>query len=75
MTRLYGSGNTESFKLGWRPVESLLIRGTFGTSFRAPNLRENFLQAQSGFNSIFDPCYIPDAATGSDFRRLQPGTG
>ncbi len=59
---LYGSGNTESFKLGWRPVESLLIRGTFGTSFRAPNLRENFLQAQSGFGSIFDPCYIPDAA-------------
>ena len=59
---LYGSGNTESFKLGWRPVESLLIRGTFGTSFRAPNLRENFLQAQSGFGNIFDPCFIPDDA-------------
>jgi len=59
---IYGSGNTESFKLGWRPVESLLIRGTFGTSFRAPNLRENFLQAQSGFGNIFDPCFIPDAA-------------
>ncbi len=55
----YGSSNTESFKLGWRPVESLLIRGTFGTSFRAPNLRELFLQSQSGFGSIFDPCYIP----------------
>ena len=59
---IYGSGNTESFKLGWRPVESLLIRATFGTSFRAPNLRENFLQAQSGFGSIFDPCYIPGDA-------------
>ncbi len=59
---IYGSGNTESFKLGWRPVESLLIRGTYGTSFRAPNLRELFLQAQSGFGNIFDPCYIPDAA-------------
>ncbi|MGB5334678.1 MAG: TonB-dependent receptor plug domain-containing protein, partial [Woeseiaceae bacterium] len=31
---IYGSSNTEAFKLGWRPVESLLIRGTFGTSFR-----------------------------------------
>ena len=60
---IYGSGNTESFKLGWRPVESLLLRGTFGTSFRAPNLRELFLQAQSGFNNaLFDPCFIPDAA-------------
>lgn len=58
----YGSGNTESFKLGWRPVESLLIRGTFGTSFRAPNLRELFLRAQSGFGNIFDPCFIPDDA-------------
>jgi len=58
----YGSNNTESFKLGWRPVESLLIRGTFGTSFRAPNLRELFLQSQSGFSNIFDPCYIPDDA-------------
>ena len=59
---LYGSGNTESFKLGWRPVDSLLLRATFGTSFRAPNLRENFLQAQSGFGNIFDPCFIPDDA-------------
>jgi iron complex outermembrane receptor protein len=65
---LYGSGNTESFKVGWRPVESLLLRGTFGTSFRAPNLRENFLQAQSGFGNIFDPCFIPDDA-------LDPLTG
>ncbi len=27
----YGSDTTESFKLAWRPVESLLVRGTFGT--------------------------------------------
>jgi iron complex outermembrane receptor protein len=57
---IYGSSTTESYKLGWRPVESLLIRGTFGTSFRAPNLRELFLQAQSGFLGVFDPCYNTD---------------
>ncbi|MGI9237649.1 MAG: TonB-dependent receptor domain-containing protein [Woeseiaceae bacterium] len=56
----YGSDWTESYKLGWRPVDSLLIRGTWGTSFRAPNLRELFLQAQSGFGSVFDPCYNDD---------------
>ncbi len=59
---IYGENWTESFKLGWRPVESLLVRGTFGTSFRAPNLRELYLQNQSGFNNIFDPCFIPEDA-------------
>ena len=58
----YGSAWTNSYKLGWRPVESLLIRGTYGTSYRAPNLRELFLQDQTGFLSLNDPCLIPDAA-------------
>jgi iron complex outermembrane recepter protein len=58
----YGSAWTNSYKLGWRPVESLLIRGTFGTSYRAPNLRELFLQDQTGFLTLFDPCFIPEEA-------------
>ncbi|MBT8103668.1 MAG: TonB-dependent receptor [Gammaproteobacteria bacterium] len=59
----YGGAWTGSYKLGWRPVDSLLIRGTFGTSFRAPNLRELFLAAQTGFNNtFFDPCYVPLSA-------------
>jgi iron complex outermembrane receptor protein len=39
-----------------------LIRGTFGTAFRAPNLRELYLQDQTGFNTLFDPCFIPEDA-------------
>jgi iron complex outermembrane receptor protein len=58
----YGSAWTYSGKLAWRPVDSLLIRGTIGTSYRAPNLRENFLLGQSGFNSLFDPCVVPEDA-------------
>jgi iron complex outermembrane recepter protein len=58
----YGSASTYSYKVGYRPLESLLLRATLGTSYRAPNLRENFLQNQSGFNNYFDPCAIPDAA-------------
>ena len=58
----YGSDTTYSGKLGYRPVESLLLRATAGTSFRAPNLRENFLLGQSGFSNVFDPCAIPEAA-------------
>jgi iron complex outermembrane receptor protein len=59
---IYGDNWTWSGKLGYRPTESLLIRGTFGTAFRAPNLRELYLQDQTGFNTLFDPCFIPEDA-------------
>ena len=58
----YGTNYTYSLKAGWRPVSSLLLRMTYGTSFRAPNLRENFLGGLSGFNGVFDPCAVPNAA-------------
>ncbi|WP_211567173.1 TonB-dependent receptor domain-containing protein [Microbulbifer marinus] len=59
---LYGGAWTNSAKLAYRPVESLLLRSTYGTSYRAPNLRENFLQNQTGFQNVADPCFIPEAA-------------
>jgi iron complex outermembrane receptor protein len=63
--QIYGSDTTGSAKLGWRPIPSLLLRATYGTSFRAPNLREVFLKDQSGFNNgLFDPCVVPEAARG-----------
>ncbi len=58
----YGTAWTESFKLGYRPFNSLLLRATYGTSYRAPNLRELFLRDQTGFLSLFDPCFIPNNA-------------
>lgn len=63
--QIYGSDATGSAKLGWRPIPSLLLRGTYGTSFRAPNLREVFLRDQTGFNNgLFDPCVVPEDARG-----------
>jgi iron complex outermembrane receptor protein len=58
----YGSAWTYSGKLAYRPVDSLLLRGTVGTSYRAPNLREYFLQSQTGFLNLTDPCVIPEQA-------------
>lgn len=58
----YGTNGTFSLKGGWRPVAPLLFKFSYGTSFRAPNLRENFLRGQSGFVTLFDPCAVPDAA-------------
>lgn len=59
---LYGSNDTYNAKFGWRPHDSLLLRGTYGTSFRAPSLAENFLGAQTGFFNIGDPCVVPESA-------------
>jgi len=44
------SGATHSIKIGYRPINDLLIRATKGTSYRAPNLREVALRAESGFH-------------------------
>ena len=58
----YGTNFTYSAKMGWRPIEPLLFKVSYGTSFRAPNLRENFLRGQTGFLQLFDPCAVPDEA-------------
>jgi outer membrane receptor protein involved in Fe transport len=54
----YGDGWT--YKLGavWSPVKPLLFRGTYGTSFRAPALSEQFQAPTAGFlSNTVDPCY------------------
>lgn len=58
----YGTEATYSIKGEWRPIDPLALRIGYGTSFRAPNLRENFLLGQTGFLSIVDPCAVPDDA-------------
>ena len=57
-----GTAWTWSGKLAYRPVTSLLLRATKGTSFRGPNLRNLFLRAQTGFLNVWDPCVVPNQA-------------
>lgn len=64
----YGSNTTYSAKLGYRPINSILMRATKGTSYRSPNLRNSFLLQQTGFLNIFDPCVTPEDA-------VDPATG
>ena len=58
----YGSHFTYSAKLRYSPVEALDFRASYGTSFRAPNAREQFLLGQSGFQTLSDPCVVPTEA-------------
>lgn len=58
----YGDDVTYSAKTLYTPMDGFTLRGTYGTSFRAPNAREQFLIGQSGFATILDPCVVPTEA-------------
>ena len=51
-------GDTSNWKLGvqYRPIDDLLLRGSAGTSFRAPSIQELYGGAGISFPSISDPC-------------------
>ncbi len=55
----YGANNTYRGSVNWRITPEFRIRGTYGTSFRAPALYELFLADQTSFIGQFgnDPCY------------------
>lgn len=55
--RSYGSDFTWRLGVNWQIVPLLKLRGTAGTSFRAPALYEQFLADQTGYVSASrDPC-------------------
>ena len=69
---IYGNNWTEAVKVGYRPFNSLLLRATYGTAYRAPNLRELFLAGTTSFFTITDPCYVPEAALGAEDGNYDP---
>lgn len=53
----YGSGTTYKVAGEYQPIRGIGFRGSYGTSYRAPALSEQFLGATSGFlGSGNDPC-------------------
>jgi len=59
----FGEEFTWSAKGDFRPLDWLRFRATYGTSFRAPNLREQFLADSAGtIAGGNDPCLVPQQA-------------
>lgn len=59
----FGSEITYRGQALWRPTDELTLSASFGTSFRAPNAREQFLGgATSTISSGSDPCSVPQVA-------------
>lgn len=59
----FGDETTWSAKAMYSPVDWFRVRVTAGTTFRAPNLREQFLAGQAGVEAgNEDPCVVPAVA-------------
>jgi len=59
----FGNEATWSAKAQYAPVDSFRLRATAGTTFRAPNLREQFLAGAIGtIDGTSDPCVVPSEA-------------
>ena len=58
-----GEGDVYGVNLVWRPIEDITFKTSFNTSFRAPNLFENFSPFNQTFgNNLVDPCTTNDIA-------------
>ncbi|HET7816255.1 MAG TPA: TonB-dependent receptor [Sphingomicrobium sp.] len=60
----FGSETTYRARGLWRPVSWMQLSGSYGTSYRAPNLREQFLADQGGgVGGQLDPCISANIET------------
>ena len=53
-------GDTINSKFGftWRPMDELLVRGTYAEGFRAPSINDLYGGINSSFESYTDPCGV-----------------
>lgn len=54
----FGSTTNNKYSVRWRPIEDLLIRGTFAKGFRAPALQDLYSGSAQSFESFLDPCDV-----------------
>lgn len=63
----FGSTFNSKFGLRWKPVDDILVRGTYATGFRAPTVSDLYGGTTDTFDSLTDPC---DSSFGA--ARLNP---
>lgn len=65
--------SSDSYKYGftWQPISDLLVRGSYGDTFRAPSVTNLFQGGGEGFPSATDPC-TNAAFAGNPFASLTP---
>lgn len=54
----FGGTTNSKFGLTWRPMDELLVRGTYAEGFRAPTISDLYGGLSSSFESYIDPCGV-----------------
>ncbi len=54
----FGSTTNSKASFAWRPIEELMIRGTFAEGFRAPSISDLYGGLGTSFETYVDPCGI-----------------
>ena len=52
----FGSTTDNKYSFKWKPIDDLLVRGTYGEGFRAPTLSDLFGGGGQGYDHYLDPC-------------------
>jgi iron complex outermembrane receptor protein len=74
----FGSKSTPQFSAEWRPLESLLVRGSYGKAFKAPTLNELDQQQATFDERLIDPLTgqpVIASVTFGGNPKLRPETG
>lgn len=75
----FGGTQNNSFKLTWKPIDDLMLRASYGTSFRAPAINDLYqgLYLAGGFTDPCDAVYGPSqyGYSGAVAQRCLSGVG
>jgi iron complex outermembrane receptor protein len=52
----FGDTTNGKFSLKWKPIDDLLVRGTYATGFRAPTVADLYGGVGESFDNYTDPC-------------------
>jgi iron complex outermembrane recepter protein len=58
----FGSTTNNKYSFRWKPIDDLLVRGTYAEGFRAPTLDDLYGGTGQSFETFLDPC---DSAYGA----------
>ncbi len=54
----FGTTTNNKFSLAWKPIDDLLVRGTYAEGFRAPSIADLFGGLSGTFDFYTDPCDV-----------------
>jgi iron complex outermembrane recepter protein len=54
----FGGTNNSQYKLTWKPINDLMVRGSYGTGFRAPTVGDLYGGVSTTYPEYNDPCDV-----------------